>query len=125
MRYEIHRKKRCYTLRADYICVCVCMYLHMFKYDKYMCVIYICIYVYIVCHISVNRVWCLTLALSWVPRKKHISEAKYKKPQSLVPPSLSLSIVTQLVQKTRETGGKKTCSERTVSVRRPPPKAHG
>lgn len=48
-------------------------------------------------------------SLKWVPRKKHISEAKYKKPQS-VPPSLSLfgflSIVTQLVQKNERNGWK-------------------
>lgn len=66
-------------------------------------------------------------SLKWVPRKKHISEAKYKKPQS-VPPSLSLwlSFYCDTVRpKKREKRVERTCYERTLSVRRPPPKAHG
>jgi hypothetical protein len=58
--------------------------------------IYIYIYVYIVYHPL--RIRCGARSLEWVPRKKHISEAKYKKSQSVpsLPLSLSLSLSLSL-----------------------------
>lgn len=43
-------------------------------------------------------------SLEWVPRKKHISEAKYKKSQS-VPPPLSLSFYCDTARPKNERNG--------------------
>lgn len=61
---------------------------------------------YIVCHL-VNRVWCFTLALSSGCHAKNTSvRQNTKNHNQCLPLFRFLSIVTQLVQKTRETGGK-------------------